>query len=93
MKALGSILGGEPPSGFLPKPLHPEDFMRYLQPDNNIQFYVGVDLHARTLFLAILDHQGQTPYARNLAATPKPFLQALTPFQHSILVGCECMRT
>lgn len=67
--------------------------MRSFQPPAGTQFYAGVDLHARSLFLAILDHTGQTRYARNLAAAPKPFLQALTPFRHSILVGCECMHT
>jgi transposase len=67
--------------------------MRYFQPAPNTQFYAGVDLHARTLYLAVLDSNGQTRYARNLAAAAKPFLQALQPFQHSVLVGCECMHS
>lgn len=67
--------------------------MRTFQPAPDTRFYAGVDLHARSLFLAILDHSGQTRYARNLPAAPQPFLQALKPFRPSILVGCECMHT
>jgi transposase len=67
--------------------------MRYFQPSADTRFYAGVDLHARTLFLAVLDHQGQTRYARNLAAAPEPFLKALQPFRDSVLVACECMHS
>jgi len=65
--------------------------MRYFQPAADTRFYAGVDLHARSLFLAILDSQGKTRYARNLPAAAKPFLQALQPFRPHLLVGCECM--
>jgi len=67
--------------------------MRYFQPPSNTQFYAGVDLHARSLYLAVLDQHGQTRYARNLPAAPQPFLKALKPFQHSIVVACECMHS
>jgi hypothetical protein len=45
--------------------------MRYFQPPANTRFYAGVDLHARTLFLVILDQHGQIRYARNLPANPQ----------------------
>jgi transposase len=65
--------------------------MRYFQPPPDTRFYAGVDLHARSLFLVVLDHQGQTRYARNLPAAPQPFRTAIAPFRGGLVVGCECM--
>ena len=65
--------------------------MRTFTPPATTRFYAGVDLHARNLFLVILDRDGATVFARNLPATPDAFLQAITPFRDGLLVGCECM--
>jgi hypothetical protein len=65
--------------------------MRYFQPPADTRFYAGVDLHARTLFLVILDQQGQTRYARNLPANPQAFRKAIAPFRDGLVVACECM--
>src|SRR5262249_42767727 len=61
------------------------------QPPADARFYAGVDLHARSLFLAVLDRDGQPRLARNLAAAPEPFLRAVLPFRDGLVVGCECM--
>ena len=55
------------------------------------RFYCGVDLHARTLSLCVLDSAGQTALARTLAAGPDDFLQAVAPFRDGLAVACECM--
>jgi transposase len=65
--------------------------MRCFQPPADARFYAGVDLHARSLFLSVLDRDGQERFARNLAAAPAPFLQAVRPFREGLVVGCECM--
>ena len=65
--------------------------MRYFQPPADVRFYAGVDLHARSLFLVVLDRDGRERFARNLAAAPQPFLKAIRPFRDGIVVGCECM--
>jgi transposase len=65
--------------------------MRCFQPPADARFYAGVDLHARSLFLAVLDRDGQPRLARNLAAAPEPFLKAVLPFRDGLVVGCECM--
>jgi len=65
--------------------------MRYFQPPADTQFYAGVDLHARSLFLSILDRDGHSRFARNLPAAPEPFLRAVQPFRDGLVVGCECM--
>ncbi len=65
--------------------------MRYFQPPADTRFYAGVDLHARSLFLSILDRDGQLRFGRNLPAAPEPFLRATLPFREGLVVGCECM--
>src|SRR5262249_42279357 len=77
-----------------PSRLHriPEAFtMRTFIPPPDTRFYAGVDLHARALFLIILDRDGRVVFARNLPAQPEPFLRAVAPFRDGLLVACECM--
>src|SRR5438128_12569635 len=75
----------------LPRTPEPEALMRCFQPPPETRFYAGVDLHARSLFLCILDRDGQERFARNLTAAPAPFLKAVQPFRDGLVVGCECM--
>jgi transposase len=57
------------------------------------QFYCGIDLHARTLYLCILNQDGEIVLHRNMKAAPEPFLKAIAPYQED-LVGCvECLFT
>src|SRR5262245_32286305 len=55
------------------------------------RFYCGVDLHARTLSLCVLDAAGAILLQRTLAASPDAFLQAVEPFRDGLAVACECM--
>jgi transposase len=59
----------------------------------NVQhsFYCGVDLHARSMFIHILNQQGETVFAKDLPATPEMFRDAIRPFREGLVVGCECM--
>src|SRR4026209_1619733 len=54
-------------------------------------YYCGVDLHARSLFVHVLDDKGQTRLERDIAASPATFLDAITPYREGLVVGCECM--
>jgi len=54
-------------------------------------YYCGVDLHARTLFVHVLDHTGTTRLEQELPASPAPLLDALGPYREGLVVGCECM--
>ena len=65
--------------------------MRTFQPPAGTRFYAGVDLHARSLYLAVLDADGQARFGRNLPAHPQPFLRAVQPFRDGLLVACECV--
>ena len=55
------------------------------------QFYAGVDLHARSMFVHILSAKGKTVSERDLPAEPDAFLDAVQPFRKNLVVGCECM--
>ena len=54
-------------------------------------FYAGVDLHARSMFTHILDHEGNTVFEADLPASPDAFRNAIAPFRAGLVVGCECM--
>src|SRR6266702_4134715 len=55
------------------------------------RFYAGIDLHARTLHLCVLDHAGTIVCDKNLPARPEPLLKALTPFRDDVVLAAECM--
>jgi transposase len=55
------------------------------------RFYCGIDLHARSLHLCILDKDGAVVFDRNLPARPQSLLKALAPFRDDLVLGAECM--
>ena len=58
---------------------------------NQHAFYCGVDLHARSLFVNILDATGRTRLEQDLPASPAAFLDAIKPYRDGLVVGAECM--
>ena len=59
--------------------------------DRQHRFYCGVDLHARTLALCVLDAQGQVVARLTVAASPQAVLDALAPYRQDVALACECM--
>ena len=55
------------------------------------RFYCGVDLHARTLSVCVLDSDGTIVLQQTIAASPNAFLKAIAPFRDGLAVACECM--
>ena len=55
------------------------------------QYYCGVDLHARMLYVCILDRDGKILLHRPIPAEPERFLALLKPYGKDIVVGAECM--
>jgi len=56
------------------------------------RYYCGIDLHARTMYLCILDHEsGEIVLHRNLRCEPGLFLQAIKPYRDDLVVGVECI--
>jgi transposase len=59
--------------------------------DQQHGFYAGVDLHARTMHLCILDATGAVVFDKNLPCRPDAFLSAVAPFRENLIIGAECM--
>jgi transposase len=55
------------------------------------RFYCGIDLHARSLHLCILDHDGNVVLDKNIAARPETFLNAIAPFRDDLVVAAQCL--
>jgi transposase len=60
---------------------------------NQHRYYCGIDLHARSMYVCILDSQGQILLHRNMACVPELFLKAIAPFREDISVAVECIFT
>ena len=56
-------------------------------------FYCGIDLHARAMYVCILNHAGETLLHRNMKTTPEAFLKVIAPYRPDIVVAVECMFT
>lgn len=57
------------------------------------QFYCGIDLHARTMYLCILNRDGEILVHRNMPAGPEPFLKTIAPYRTDLVVCVECIFT
>jgi transposase len=55
------------------------------------RFYCGIDLHARSMYLCVLDEAGTIVLHKNLATSPAAFLEAMAPFRDGLVVAAECM--
>lgn len=55
--------------------------------------YCGVDLHARSMYVCILDQRGQVVLHKNMPAGPGPFLKAIAAFREDLVVAVECVFT
>jgi transposase len=55
------------------------------------RFYGGVDRHARTMHVCVLDHDGNVGGDKNLPCHPEAFLRAVAPFRDGLVVGVECL--
>ncbi len=55
--------------------------------------HCGIDLHARSMYLCIMDQNGKVLLHRNMRATPDAFLKAVAPYREDLVVAVECMFT
>ncbi len=57
------------------------------------KYTCGIDLHARWMYVCILDSAGEVLVHRNLRATPENLLGVLRPYREDVVVGVECIFT
>ena len=56
-------------------------------------FYGGIDLHARTMYVCILDQGGEFVRAPQHANRPRGLSASLAPYRQGLVVAVECMFT
>jgi transposase len=57
------------------------------------QYYCGIDLHVKTMYICILDAAGQVLVHRNVPSMPAALLEILAPYRGDLAVAAECMFT
>jgi transposase len=55
------------------------------------KFYCGIDLHARKMYLCVLDEKGEVRLHKNMDTDREAFLKAIEPFREDVVVAVECM--
>lgn len=56
-------------------------------------YYCGIDLHARSMYICILNQDGEVVVHSNIPTRPGPFLGAIAPYRDDIAVAVECIFT
>jgi len=57
------------------------------------KFYCGIDLHAKKMYLCILDESGEIRLHRNIKTARDVFVKVIEPYREDIVVAVECMFT
>jgi len=55
--------------------------------------YGGIDLHARTMSVGVLNQAGEILVHQHVKASPETFLQVITPYRDDLVVAVECIFT
>jgi transposase len=53
--------------------------------------HCGIDLHARSMYVCIVDREGAVLLHRNLPCDPVRFLMVIRPYREDLVVGVECI--
>lgn len=57
------------------------------------QTYCGIDLHARTMSVCILNQAGDILVPQNMPSSPDALLRTIAPYRDDIVVAVECVFT
>jgi transposase len=57
------------------------------------QYYCGIDLHARSMYVCIIDQAGTIVFHRNLPTDRQHLLEAINAYRADIVVAVECIFT
>jgi transposase len=55
------------------------------------KYYCGIDLHARKMYVCILDHKAKMLVHQNIKTDGEMFFELIFPFLEDIVVGVECV--
>ncbi|MBC8181423.1 transposase [candidate division KSB1 bacterium] len=65
--------------------------MRYYNKQH--KYYCGIDLHARTIYICILDQSGKTLLHKNIDTEADQLLKLILPYMPDIVIAVECIFT
>jgi transposase len=57
------------------------------------QAYCGIDLHARSMYVCILNQGGEIMLHHHMKTSPETFLKAIAPYREDLVVAVECIFT
>lgn len=55
------------------------------------KYYCGIDLHARKMYICILDQRGKTVLHKNFRSDPEILFEVIFPYIEDIVIGVECV--
>ena len=55
------------------------------------KYYCGIDLHARSMYVCIIDSGGQVVFHKDVKTRPDELMNAISPFLDNLVIGVECM--
>ena len=55
------------------------------------KYYCGVDLHARKMYVCILNAKGKVVVHKNIKTDPELFFELIFPYIEDIAIGVECV--
>src|SRR5262245_1691461 len=55
--------------------------------------YCDIDLHARSMYVCVLNQDGDIVMHRNMKASPDTFLRTVAPYRDDLVVAVECVFT
>jgi predicted NBD/HSP70 family sugar kinase len=57
------------------------------------KYYCGIDLHARKMYVCILDQAGKVLAHKKIHIDPERFLKVISSYRENIVVATECIFT
>ncbi len=51
----------------------------------------GIDLHARSMYVCILDSEGEVVFHKDIKSRPDVLMNAITSFFNELVIAVECM--
>nr|MBC8359826.1 IS110 family transposase [Candidatus Desulfatibia profunda] len=55
------------------------------------KYYCGIDLHARKMYVCIIDQKGKTHVHQNIKTDPELLFELVFPYIDDIVIGVECV--
>ena len=55
------------------------------------KYYCGIDLHARKMYVCIIDEKGKVLVHQNINTDSEMLLELITPYLNDVVVGVECV--